>query len=68
MREPLEIVLGIAVVAAALLASGHAILYKRESRSASLWVIVIWVMPALGPVLYLLMGVNRVQRRAAKLR
>ncbi|MGH8690317.1 MAG: phospholipase D-like domain-containing protein, partial [Burkholderiales bacterium] len=42
--------------------------YKRESRSASLWVIVIWVMPALGPVLYLLMGVNRVQRRAAKLR
>ena len=56
------------MLVAALFASGHAIIYKRESRSASLWVILIWVMPALGPILYLLMGVNRVQRRAARLR
>jgi cardiolipin synthase len=68
MREPVDIAFGIAVLAAALFASGHAVIYKRESRSAALWVIVIWVMPALGPILYLLMGVNRVQRRAARLR
>ena len=57
-----------AVLAAAVFASGHAVIYKRESRSAALWVVLIWVMPALGPILYLLMGVNRVQRRAARLR
>src|SRR5574341_131531 len=68
MRDPVDIAFGIAVLAAALFASGHAVIYKRESRSAALWVIVIWVMPALGPILYLLMGVNRVQRRAVRLR
>ncbi|HEV3010190.1 MAG TPA: phospholipase D-like domain-containing protein [Burkholderiales bacterium] len=66
--DPLDIAFGAAVLVAALFASGHAVIYKRESRSAALWVILIWVMPALGPVLYLLMGVNRVQRRSARLR
>ncbi|HEX7518114.1 MAG TPA: phospholipase D-like domain-containing protein [Chthoniobacterales bacterium] len=55
-------------IAAALLASGHAIIYKRDPRSAALWVIVIWMLPAAGPVLYLLLGINRVRRRAAALR
>ena len=48
----------------ALLASGHAIVYKRDPRSASLWIVVILLMPAVGPVLYLLLGINRVRRRA----
>ena len=47
------------------MASGHAVIYKRDPRSAALWLIVIWLLPALGPVLYVLLGVNRVQRRAA---
>src|SRR5512134_1521135 len=68
MRDSVDLALGLAVLAAALFASGHAVIYKRESRSAALWVVLIWVMPALGPILYLLMGVNRVQRRAARLR
>ena len=68
MRDPVDLAFGAAVLVAALFASGHAVIYKRESRSAALWVILIWVMPALGPILYLLMGVNRVQRRAARLR
>ena len=68
MRDYVDIAFGLAVLVAALFASGHAVLYKRESRSASLWVILIWVMPVLGPILYMLMGVNRVQRRAVRLR
>jgi len=55
-------------IAAALLASGHAVIYKRDPRSAALWVIVIWMLPVAGPVLYLLLGINRVRRRAAALR
>ncbi len=68
MSGPIDLALGAAVLAAALIASGHAVIYKRESRSAALWVVLIWVMPALGAILYLLMGINRVQRRAARLR
>lgn len=55
-------------LAGALWASGHAVIYKRDARSAALWVIVIWLIPAAGPVLYYLLGINRVRRRAAALR
>jgi cardiolipin synthase len=59
---------GSAVVAAALLAAGHAVVYKREPRSAAVWLLVILLLPALGPVFYALFGLNRVQRRAARMR
>ena len=52
---------------AVLLASGHALLHKREPRAATLWIGVIWLLPALGPLLYLALGVNRIRRRALKL-
>lgn len=68
MPGAVELILGGAIIAAALLASAHAALHKRESRAAALWIAIIWVMPAAGPMLYLLLGVNRVQRRAAKMR
>ena len=68
MHDPIDIAFGAAVLTAALVASGHAVIYKRDSRSAALWVIVVWIIPAFGPILYLLMGVNRVQRRATRLR
>jgi cardiolipin synthase len=52
----------------AVLTSGHAILYKRDSRAALLWVGVIWLVPAIGGVLYLTFGINRIRRRALFLR
>jgi cardiolipin synthase len=52
---------------ACLLASGHALLQKRDTRAATIWIGVIWFLPALGPLLYLAMGVNRIRRRAIKL-
>ena len=58
----------VALVVIAAIAAGHAVMYKRDSRSAALWVIVIWVLPAVGSILYYLLGINRVQRRAARLR
>jgi cardiolipin synthase len=57
-----------AVAVSAATASGHAVIYKRDSRSASIWVLLIWILPAVGPVLYALLGVNRVERRAARMR
>ena len=49
---------------AALLASAHALLHKRDTRAATLWIGFIWLMPAVGPLLYLALGVNRIRRRA----
>src|SRR6266567_7775727 len=46
-------------VLAALLASIHALLRKRDSRSATLWLVTIWFLPVLGPILYLALGINR---------
>ena len=68
MSYAVDVAFAASVMVIALLASGHAVIYKREARSAALWVILIWVLPAVGPVLYLLLGINRVQRRAARLR
>ena len=44
---------------AALLTSIHALLHKRDSRAATLWLGIIWFLPVLGPILYLALGVNR---------
>ena len=52
---------------AALLASVHALLHKRDSRAATLWIGFIWLMPLFGPVAYLALGVNRIRRRAVSL-
>lgn len=51
-----------------LLASGHALLYKRDSRAATAWVGFIWFVPLIGSVAYFLFGVNRIKRRAVFLR
>jgi cardiolipin synthase len=51
-----------------LWAAGHAILYKRDCRAALAWVVFIWLVPILGPVLYGVLGINRIRRRARELR
>jgi cardiolipin synthase len=52
---------------ACLLASVHVLLNKRDTRAATLWIGCIWLLPLLGPVLYLVLGVNRIRRRAISL-
>lgn len=46
----------------------HAILHKRDSRSAAGWVGLILLSPVLGTILYAILGVNRIRRRAFVLR
>ncbi|MGZ5432949.1 MAG: phospholipase D-like domain-containing protein [Thermoanaerobaculia bacterium] len=66
-----DVVLIVAVVVACVLAvtaALHAILYKRDVRAAIGWAGFIFVTPYLGPLLYLLLGVNRIRRRAVSFR
>ncbi|MDN3516922.1 cardiolipin synthase [Aquisalimonas lutea] len=51
----------------ALVASAHAVLTKRDSRSALMWIALLWLVPLLGAVLYLAFGINRINRRASAL-
>lgn len=51
-----------------IVTSGYVILYKRDSRSAIIWVAFIWLMPIVGALAYLSFGVNRIRLRARALR
>ncbi len=57
---------GLAVTAATLsLASAvHALSWKRDPRSALGWIAACFTMPFVGPLLYVIFGVNRVRRTA----
>lgn len=46
----------------------HVLLYKRNVGAAVSWIGIAWLSPFLGGLLYATMGVNRVKRRAKRLR
>ena len=54
-------------VVAGLATATHALLQKRDPRAAMGWIAVCIMFPYLGPVLYLMFGINRIQTRARKL-
>ena len=48
--------------------TGHILVNKRDPGSAVAWIGIAWLSPVLGSLLYVLLGVNRVRRRARTLR
>lgn len=62
------LVVGAITLVAAIVLSAHAILHKRDSRAAVGWVGLIWLVPVVGGILYVLFGVNRIRRAATALR
>src|SRR3984885_15037655 len=42
----------------------HVLAHNRNPGSAVSWIGLAWLSPVVGSVLYLLLGINRVQRRA----
>jgi len=55
-------------IAVSVVASLHVIFYKRDTRSAIGWIGLIWLSPLLGTVVYVLLGINRIDRKARYLR
>lgn len=43
------------------------VLYKRDPRAAAAWVGLVWLAPVIGVIVYLMLGVNRIRRRAKQL-
>lgn len=45
----------------------HIIIYKKDSRSALGWLMLVISAPILGAIIYFIFGLNRIQRKAVKL-
>ena len=52
----------------ALGVSGHILLTKTDVRAAIGWTGLVWLTPVVGSVFYLFLGINRIRRRAGRLR
>ena len=50
----------------AVLSAGHALINKRDPRSALGWILTCMAIPLFGPLFYWGMGVNRIYRRAQR--
>ena len=55
-------------VGCASVAAIHALLTKSDPRSAFGWIVVCWLFPLAGSLLYAFFGINRVRSRARQLR
>lgn len=58
---------GILDIIAALLVTTHVLLTKRQIQARVGWIAVVWFAPLIGSLLYLLLGINRIRRRAVAL-
>jgi cardiolipin synthase len=72
MNESVKAILphifGAIVFIISCIASAHVVLNKRDTRAAVGWVGLIWLVPVLGVLLYILLGINRIRRKAKGLR
>jgi len=72
MPEP-QTLLDVSLIAALFhlvlspLAALHALMFKRDSRAALGWIALCLLLPVAGPVLYTILGINRIRRRARRL-
>lgn len=72
MNQWLPVVISLAATAWAIFgfwAAGHALLYKRQPRSALGWMLVCLLLPYFGPLIYVVFGINRIRqstRRAGR--
>ena len=51
-----------------VLASLHVLFHKRDTRAAIGWIGLIWLSPFVGTLVYVVLGINRIERKARALR
>jgi len=65
--DPWQLALTALYLAGAVGVTGHALLTKADGRAAVAWLALAWLSPYIGAAVYLLLGVNRVTRKAHRL-
>jgi cardiolipin synthase len=63
-----KLLLTLVSAVAAVWASSHALLNKRDPRATWGWIVLCWLFPLGGALIYTLLGVNRLETRAQRLR
>ena len=66
LSVPLESLLAALYALSALTAASHALLHKRDPRSAWGWIAVCWLFPLAGALLYYWFGINHIHIRAVR--
>ncbi len=66
--HPLWTVIAITQLLGSVAITAHVLLRQRNPVSASAWIGLAWLAPAFGAALYILLGVNRIERRGQRLR
>ena len=61
------LLLSIAHLGGAVAVTIHALQRKREVAAVTGWIGLAWLAPVIGPILYLCLGVNRIQRKGISL-
>ena len=67
LSESFHLTLIAVTLTASLTASAHALLNKRDPRSAAAWIALCMLFPVIGVLAYLALGVNRIRTRARRL-
>jgi len=62
------LILAAASLAVSVAASIHILLHRHDPRGSLGWLGLIWLVPVGGALLYILFGINRIERRARLLR
>jgi cardiolipin synthase len=68
LHEAWTVAAAAVTIALSAVTSAHVVLHKRDVRAALGWVALVWLVPLIGAVAYLVLGVNRIRRRAQALR
>lgn len=68
LAEAWPLVVAALTVFLSVVTAVHVVLYKRDVRAAAGWVGLVLVFPVIGPILYALLGINRIPRLASLLR
>jgi cardiolipin synthase len=55
----IALVIAILVLALSMVMALHALLHKHEPRAAFGWIILCFTVPIIGPIIYVLFGINR---------
>ena len=55
-------------ISTALFACGHILFTKEDEKSATAWIAIVLLSPIVGSVVYFILGINHIRRKAAQLR
>ncbi len=65
--DPTHLVLAALVGALSIYSAGHALLHNQDSRSALVWLATCLAWPIVGPTVYWVFGINRIETKGRKL-